>query len=114
MIPENYLLWLPLSFILLGGLSGPLIGIHASHQVRWGNFQLCSPSRKNNKREEEEEEEYGHYREIPSHWIKPLENPYWRMNCSFIHHLFCKILLSPGTVVGAGDTAVDETWTLTV
>ena len=59
-------------------------------------------------------EEYGHYREIPFHWIKPLENLNWRMNYSFSHHLFCKILLSPGAVVGTGDIAVGETWTLTV
>lgn len=38
LFPENYLLWLTLYFILLGGLSGPLIRNHASHWVRWGIF----------------------------------------------------------------------------
>lgn len=72
-----------------------------------GNVQLCSPSRRNNKGEEEEEE-YGCYRETPFYQRKPLENLHWRMNYSFILHLFYTILLSLGTVRDTGGTALLE------
>lgn len=75
-----------------------------------GDFQLCSPSRKNNKGAEEEKE-YGRYRGTPFYSMKPLENLYWRMNYSFIPRSFAKFYCFPGAVTGTGATAVDETWT---